>query len=286
MNSKFLVAVLTKDEQDNIEQCLDSVVPLGCDVLVVDSGSTDSTVSLAEARGAEVVFHPFESIAQQRNWVLEEYGNSYDWVLFLDADERLSAGLAEELAALKPPGPAGPFGYYIFRHFYFLGKRLRHGEFARSKVLRLLCPARSRVVEQTRTLEYAKVDGPVGILKNPLIHENRKPLSDWIRKHDWYSTREAEDEAAGMGFHAERVSENPINAFLNATVGRALPPLLRPFALFAYSYVFRLGFLDGKAGLIYYFLHDFWYPLLTAAKLHELKLGGGGPSTSGARHAR
>lgn len=271
MNSKLLVAVLTKDEGPNIGACLDSVVPLGCDVVVVDSGSTDETVSIAEEKGAEVVFHPFESIAQQRNWVLDRFGPRFDWILFLDADERISPGLAAELECLDAPGEDGPFGYYIDRHFYFLGRRLRHGRFAGNKVLRLLCPERSSVLEQTRTLEYARVDGPVSSLSCPMIHEDHKPLSEWIRKHDWYSTREAEDEAAGMGSGAERVSENPVASFAHARVVRQIPPLLRPFLIFFYSYFLRLGFLDGRAGFIYYFLHDLWYPMLGAAKLYEIR---------------
>ncbi len=271
MNSKLLVAVLTKNEKENIEACLDSVLPLGCPVLVVDSGSTDGTVELAEAKGAEVVFHPFESIARQRNWVLEEYGSGYDWILFLDADERLTEELALEISRLAPPESGGPFGYYIPRHFYFLGRHLRHGGLSGSRVLRLLSPAKSSVVEQTRTLEYAKVDGPVASLSSPMIHENHKSLSAWILKHDWYSTREAEDEVAGMGSKARPVSENPIKARLTASVVRRIPPLLRPFLTFAYTYFFQLGFLDGREGLIYHFLHDFWYPLLTAAKIYELR---------------
>lgn len=273
MNSKLLVAVLTRDEEANIGACLDSALPLRCSMLVVDSGSTDRTVSIAEKKGAEVVFHEFESIARQRNWVIDNYGAGYDWILFLDADERISEKLAEELESLSPPRPEGPFGYYIPRHFYFMGKRLRYGRFKRNRVLRLLDPSRSSIAEQTRTLEYAKVWGPVASLKSPMIHENRKPLSEWIKKHDWYSTRQAEDEAAGMGRQRVDASENPDASRANSLLAKFVPPLARPFLTFADSYFFRLGFLDGKEGFIYAFLHDFWYPLLIAAKLDEIRSG-------------
>lgn len=271
MKSNMLIAVLTKDEEANIGRCLSSVVPLGCDVVVVDSGSTDRTVDIAREMGARVEYHEFLSIARQRNWVLSELAKGYDWVLFLDADERLSAALQSEVAELPPPARTGIAGYYLMRHFYFMGRHLRHGGLSGNRVLRLLDPTRSSVVEQTRTLEYAAVKGRVGSLKSPLIHENAKPLSDWIRKHDWYSTREAEDEFAGMGTTGPDVTENKLYSLINARVVRRIPPLARPFLYFVYNYFLRLGFLDGKPGFIYHFMHDLWYPLLTAAKLEELK---------------
>jgi glycosyltransferase involved in cell wall biosynthesis len=271
MKSRMLVAVLTKNEELNIGACLDSAMVLGCDVCVVDSGSTDATVAIAEAKGARVEYHEFVSIARQRNWVLEKLGGDYDWILFVDADERISPALARELAELEPPGVSGFHGYYVPRHFHFLGKRLRYGGLANNRVLRLLDPARSKVVEQTRTLEYAAVEGRVGDLSGPLLHENLKPFSDWIAKHNWYSTREAEDEVAGIGYKSEGVTENRLRSLLNALVLRRLPPILRPFLLFGYSYFLRLGFLDGKVGFVYHFLHDFWYPLITAVKVEELR---------------
>ena len=271
MNSKLLIAVLTKDEEANISACLGSALPLKCPMLVVDSGSTDKTVEIAESMGAETAFHPFESFARSRNWILDNYGAGYDWILFLDADERISDELAVELESLGPPGPEGPFGYYIPRRFYFLGKHLRYGRSKGYKVLRLVNPPRSRVAEHTRSFEYTRVDGPVGVLSGAMIHEDRKPLSDWIIKHDFYSTREAEDELAGMGRRIPAASENRKAALLNSLMVRVVPPLARPFLIFVYSYFFKLGFLDGREGFIYAFLHEFWYPLLTAAKIYEMR---------------
>lgn len=270
--SDVLIAVLTLDEEENLPSCLESLGEAEADVIVIDSGSTDSTGEIVAKAGIELVFHEFESIARQRNWVLEEYGNRYDWVLFLDADERLTPGLARELRRLPSPGAkAVPAAFYIKREFWFMGYPLRHGPYRNNQILRLVHPPKARVFEQTRTLEYTQVDGAVGYLRAPMIHENHRPLSDWIIKHDWYSTREAEDRRA-FSHGSVSVTEHRVRAFIRRRVVSVIPPLLIPYLSFFYRYVIQQGFLDGRIGFIYYVLHDLWYPFLTAAKLIELDM--------------
>lgn len=265
---ELLIAVLTLDEEANIPSCLETLGEAEAKVVVVDSGSTDATEEIVAGFGFEFVVHEFISIARQRNWVLEEFGEDYDWVLFLDADERLTPGLARELRHLPEPGPSAA-AFYIKREFWFMGHPLRHGPYADNQILRLVHPPLSSVFEQTRTLEYTKVDGAVGHLKAPMIHENHRPLSDWIIKHDWYSTREAEDRKA-FSHGAVKVTEHRVRAFFRRRIVPRIPPLMMPFVSFFYRYLFQAGFLDGRAGFIYYVLHDFWYPFLTAAKIIEI----------------
>lgn len=268
-NSRLLIAVLTLDEEANLPSCLETLGEARSDVLVVDSGSTDSTAEIVRESGYEMVVHEFVSIAKQRNWVLDEYGAKYDWVLFLDADERLTRGLAKELRELPEPGPTAA-AFYIKREFWFMGHPLRHGPYANNLILRLVHPPLASVFEQTRTLEYTRVEGETGHLRAPMIHENHRPLSDWIIKHDWYSTREAEDRKA-FSHRSVKVTEHRFRAFARRRIVPRIPPLLMPFASFFYRYFVQAGFLDGREGFIYCVLHDFWYPFLTAAKIIEIE---------------
>lgn len=272
--SRLLVVVLTKNEAAHLGACLGSLDDLECDILVVDSGSTDETIEIAEKFGADVVYHEYITEAATRNWVLDTYGPETGWLLFLDADERLTPGLNREIRDLPDPAD-GPSGYYMRREMRFLGHELRYGGHQRNYILHLLQPSRARVISQTRTLEYVKVDGPTQVLRNSMIHENKRSLSDWVMKHDFYAQREAEDRLAG--FTREKpVTEGRIRAYLHKAVLARMPPLALPFAFFTYRYFIRLGFLDGKVGLIYYAMHDIWYPTLIAAKLVELDPVGGG----------
>lgn len=270
--AKLLIAVLTKDEELNLPVCLRSTVQVDADVTVIDSGSTDTTVEIAREAGANVAFHEFISFASQRNWVIDNLAGPYDWVLFLDADERLTAELAAELANLpERNGATTPAGYYINREFWFLGHPLRHGPYGNNRVMRLLDPRHARVDEQSRNLEYAAIDGVVGELDAPMIHENHRPLTDWVMKHDWYSSAEAEYRLGKDHEKAGAVSEHKVRAWLRRKVLVMIPPTLLPFTNFFYRYFVQAGFLDGRVGFIYYVLHDFWYPFLTAAKIVEIK---------------
>jgi glycosyltransferase involved in cell wall biosynthesis len=269
-NSKrFLVAILTKNDESQIAPCLESAKGLDADFLVVDSGSTDKTVEIARGLGAEVAFYEFVTEARSRNWILKTWGPRYEWVVFIDSDERLTPELRDEIAALPSPY-SGPKGYSMRRLMFFLGKELRYGGHQDVWVLHVLHPPAARVVEQTRTLEYVRVDGPVGKLCHPLIHENRKGLSDWTLKHNFYAQREAEDRVERRR-RKEPVTEGRLKAFIHDRILTAIPPFFLPVLFFVYRYVFRLGFLDGRVGLIYYLLHDLWYPFLVAAKVDEIK---------------
>lgn len=265
--SSIRAVILTKNEEAHLADCLASLTGLDCEILVVDSGSDDATLEIAESFDAEVVFYEYITEAQTRNWVLDNCGD-VDWILFLDADERLTAELNKELRTLPSPD-GGPVGYYMEREMWFLGHPLRHGGHQKNFILHVLHPPRARVIEQTRTLEYVKVDGKTAHLKHRMIHENKKPLREWVMKHDFYAQREAEDRLEGVR-RAKSVTEGRTRAFLHNGVLSRFPPLAMPFVFFLYRYFFRLGFLDGRVGFMYYVMHDLWYPTLIAAKLVEL----------------
>lgn len=267
MSNCLEVVVLTKNEEPHIEDLLISLQGLDCHVLIVDSGSTDRTLEICEQYGAEIVYYEYVTEARTRNWVLRQR-KDVDWILFLDADERLSPELNRELQRLPSPSE-GIVGYYVRREMWFLGKPLRYGGHQRNYLLHLLHPPVAEVVEETRTLEYVRVEGRTARLRHPIIHENKKPLRDWVLKHDFYAQREAEDRRNNVQ-RRKPVTEGRARAFIHRYILSRMPPLLLPFAYFGYRYFVRLGFLDGRVGFIYYVMHDLWYPTLIAAKLVEL----------------
>src|SRR6266436_1019768 len=131
------VIILTYNEEVNLPACLDSLKGLACEVFVVDSGSTDRTVEIARLCGAEVAFHEFQTQAQQLNWALDHLSFKGDWLLRMDADERLTPELAQELATRLPTFPSEITGLYIKRRTYFMGRWIRHGGYYPTWILRV-----------------------------------------------------------------------------------------------------------------------------------------------------
>jgi len=221
------VIVTTHNEAVNIEACLQSI-QWAAEVIVVDSGSTDDTVARARPLADQVLDHVYESPARQKNWAIPQA--RLPWVLILDADERVPAGLAGEIRNLQAAGPAC-HGYWIYRRNTFLGREIRHGGWERDKVIRFF--ARDHALyRDVRVHEEMEVDGPVGVLKERLLHHSVRTLVDYGRKMDRYSDWWAE-EKAGKGRQA-----GPGTIF-GHTVGR-----------FIRMYLLRSGFRDGGHGLV------------------------------------
>jgi len=270
------VVVLTFNEEANIEACLYSVVGWAQEVFVVDSFSTDSTLEISASLGAKVYQHEWKHIADQRNWALSNLPLDKEWVLFVDADERLSPEVREEIEDMVAGAGANVAAVALRQEFYFLGRPLRHVHTGSAQI-RLV--RRDRAVwERTEgTDERCVARGTIKILTNRLIHLDRKGLSGWIAKHNWYATERAKDIVAGkkvsMAFGREQHTEINIHwhARLKWLLRQRFPTALRPFAYFVYTFFFRLGFLDGAAGFAYAFLHELWFYLLVNWKVREMR---------------
>jgi glycosyltransferase involved in cell wall biosynthesis len=269
------VLVLTRNEEANIAACLESV-RWAREVFVVDSSSTDRTVEIAERLGAKVCTHRFRGYAAQRNWALGNLPFSNDWVLMLDADERVPRALADEICrAVRDPAEEHAGFYLKFRHI-FLGRWLKHGGLYPTWVLRLFRRQHARFEERPMN-EHAILDGTVGYLRQPFDHEDRKPLSDWVARHNRYAGLEAEEffqETTASGYASSirvrfRGSQAERKRWIKLKVWNRLPLLLRPFLFFFRNYFLKLGFLDGRAGLAYHLLWSFWYPFLVSATILE-----------------
>lgn len=277
------IVVLTYNEEKNIAQCLASVAGWAAEVFVVDSFSRDGTVEIARSRGATVFQHEFTGYAEQRNWALSDLSFSNEWVLFLDADETMSAALKEEIAGLDLASQRDVAGYYIKYRFLFMGRWIRHGGYYPTWLMRLFRWKVARCDESSLD-EHVFVNGPTEFLKHDLIHHSHQDLTHWIEKHNRYSTLAARDllkgrkqgeKAPGSGEAGLRVSfwgsQAERKRWIREHLWNRLPPLVRPLLYFLYRYIVRLGFLDGKEGLIFHFLHGFWYRLLIDLKFLEIK---------------
>ena len=268
------VIVITYNAGLDIVPCLESVPSWAGEIFIVDSFSTDDTVELARRCTANVVQHQFEGFAAQRNWALENLPLGYEWVLFIDQDERVTPELAEEIRQVIA-GDSTIAGFYIKRRCVFMGRWLKHGGHYPNAVLRLFRRSLGRVVE-VGVREYVVVNGEMDWLRHDMIHESVKSLGEWTAKHNRYADLEAAEMLSKAGWqnllataNKERRPEGGTRLWLRHQVWDRLPILGRPLVLFTYRYVFRLGFLDGIPGLIYCFLHDLWYPFLIDAKYLE-----------------
>jgi glycosyltransferase involved in cell wall biosynthesis len=273
MEAPVSVVILTLNEEENIEYCLKSVFDWTDDIIIVDSFSKDSTIDIAKKYSPKIYQIEEGHWARIRNWVLKNIPTKYEWVLFLDADERLTEEIKQEIS-LVLKRDVEENGFYIKRRFIFLGRWLKHGGMY-TEVLRLFRKTSVKYLEFGDS-EYAVVKGKVGHLKNDIIHEDRKGISKWIEKHIKISEREAkrivEKQSANLALLGKNSEiEGKGRVRLRVEVWDKIPLLLRPFLLFFYTYFLKLGFLDGVEGLVYHLFWSFWYRLLVYIRVRELK---------------
>lgn len=271
MSRILSIVILTKDEEANLPFALESISELDADVYVVDSGSADRTAALAEAAGCTVVTHEFTTHSQQVNWTLDNLPLRTDWVMRLDADERLTPELAAELRHVLPQLPADVAGLMVKRRVYFWGRWIRHGGYYPIWLLRVWRRGAARCENREMDEHMLITHGRIGNLEHDLIDENHKGLGFWIDKHNHYADREVAALRAAVGkADASRAGE-PVarKRFLKDRLYGRSPRFLRAFLYWAFRYFVQLGFLDGKPGLVFHFLQGFWYRLIVDAKLDE-----------------
>jgi glycosyltransferase involved in cell wall biosynthesis len=260
------VVIITHNEEANIGRTLASVQPLIADgkgeIIVVDSGSTDRTVEIAKSFGAKVFVEEWKGYAAQKNSAIDKA--SGEWILSLDADEELGSGLAgevyavmhgrlgpiegdslqviEKVMAIEEAQVGGqsnfPVGFWIPRKNFFLNRWIKHGGFWPDPKMRLFRKSAARF-ENRLVHEDAKLSGGIcGHLKHTLLHHSYPTLADYIDHMNRYSSLGAEMAVAkgGRGFSLFNI-------------------IVRPIATFFYNYIFRLGFVDGREGLLLHLYH-------------------------------
>lgn len=274
------VVIPTLNEELNIEACLSSVQGWVETILVVDSGSSDRTVELAEAYGARVVTHPYVSAPQQWAWILQEGPVHTPWILALDADQRVDPKLKAAIFREFRSQANQPSGYYIRHRQMFMNRFIRHGGmYPRS---RLILFKRDSVTTDDRDLVDHRfyLSGPSRSLEFDVIESNEKEqdLSFWIKKQLAYAERAAEEELA-------RAAEQSSYGRASLWGGRNervlwlkrkwanLPLYWRSVGYFMYRYVLRGGFLDGREGFLYHFTQGLLFRIVLDRRVEDLRRG-------------
>jgi glycosyltransferase involved in cell wall biosynthesis len=272
------VIILTKNEEGHITRALASVSDIADRCVVVDSGSTDRTVELAVAHGAEVLENPWINYATQFNWALDQLPGDTEWVLRLDADEIITEPLARQIKETLPKLGPDTKGIYASRRMNFLGRPIRWGGLFPIRVLRVFRHGAGSCEDRWMD-EHILVDGATTDLSGEIIDDNLNSLTWWTEKHNAYASREVVDLLnLEYGFMVHETvadirggQQAGVKRWLKEKVYARLPGGLRAFAYFFYRYVVRLGFLDGKEGTAFHVLQGFWYRYLVDMKLHEVQ---------------
>lgn len=264
MRVPLSVVVLARDEERNLARCLPAL-SFTDDVVVVDDRSADRTVAVASEHGARVVSHEMKSFADQRNWAMVSAELRYDWVLHLDADEVVTPGLERELCRRLPDVEADVAGFHMARKVMLGEKWLRFSATYPVYVPRLVHRERVRYAPSGHGECVSWAKGRFQYLREPCLHYNfSKGWSDWVDRHNRYSSREAEKillELPGLDLPG-CLSPDPVRRRI-ALRGLSYRLPARAALRFFYVYVMRCGFLDGRAGLTYARLQAIYETLIT-----------------------
>jgi glycosyltransferase involved in cell wall biosynthesis len=239
MRKTLSVAMIAMNEEANLPRTLESV-KWADEIVVVDSGSKDRTIEIAQSFGAKTSYHAFGGHGEQKNVAMDLC--SQDWILLLDADEVLSPGLQEEIRALLEGEPKYE-AYWIPRLNLILGQWMRHGGFYPDLKLRLFKRGVARLSEGVGPHSTPQFAGKRGRLKHDMLHYAYPDLNTYLEHMNRYST-----EIAGLLHRRGRVSRSWAAFVWNA--------VMNPAATFVYNYFFRLGFLDGREGLLLHLNHS------------------------------
>lgn len=278
---EFSFIVLTYNEEQHLPRLLNSIKGLNARLFILDSGSTDNTLKIAEEFGATVLYNAFENHPKQWHFALNNFAIDTPWIIGLDSDHEVSAALYDKLKNFKSEQiPADVNGIYFNRHNYFKGRRLKYGGYKNKYLLKMFRTGVGssdlnenmdhRFIVPGKTLIWKD-----GILKEENLKENN--ISFWIDKHNRYSNLVAKEEIERLNsLRTQSIKPKFLGspdekiAFLKSIWWR-LPLFVRPFLYFFYRFILRGGILDGKEGRLFHFLQAFWFRLIVDVKILELK---------------
>lgn len=260
--------ILTYNEELHLQRCLESVKGLAERIIIVDSFSTDNTCEIAQQFGAEVIQRKFVNQAEQFQWALENTNINTDWIFRLDADEYILPELYQEIESKLHHLPQETTGVYLNRRLYFQSSWIKHGGFYPLRLLRIWRNG-AAVMEQKMMDEHTILTHGNSInFDHDFVDENLSSLMKWTEKHNNYSTREAIMRLDAQYHFLNQNQQNLHKS--NKQFYLKLPLFLRAFVYFCYRYFLKLGFLDGKNGLIWHVLQGFWYQFLVDAKIFQV----------------
>lgn len=265
--------IMTKNEEKNIGDCLDSMKGFAKRCVVIDCGSSDRTIEIAKEKGADIYFHEFEYYAKQFNWGIDNCDINTEWIIRLDADERFPAELNKELAHIINNDKSGDVnGITIEADYYFLGKCMKHGLTNKRKMM-MFKKSCGRIEDKRRDAHSIISEGVNVNAKHKFIHYDFKNLDAYIKRYNWYATREMQDyieyinDSKGATYEGdEGIKKQRAKKY---GVYYKAPMFFRAQLWFLFNYIFKAGFLDGKEGFLFLFFECYWYRMLVDAKIYE-----------------
>jgi glycosyltransferase involved in cell wall biosynthesis len=260
------VMIFTLNEEVHLPHCLNSLK--WCDdIIVVDSFSTDRTEEICRKNEVRFFQNKFEGFGKQRNWALENTSPKYDWILVLDADERVPDELAGEMAEIAQANPPGVGAYRVRRRFYMWGRWLRYSSLYPTWVVRFVHKSRVCYINRGHA-ETQEVQGEILELKNDIKDENLKGIDEWFERQNRYTTRDAEYELSRESVPMKLTAFFSTDPLVRRASLKRLAVHIPGRALwyFFYSYVIRLGFLDGKDGLVLCLMKAMYHQMINIKK--------------------
>lgn len=263
------VVILTKNEAHDLPGCLQSVAWCN-DIFVLDSGSDDDTVTIATEAGAKIVYNKFESFGKQRNFALDKIQFQYQWILFLDADERVTPAFYKSMLEAIQQSDNAIAGFYCCWKMILEDVWLKHSDNFPKWQFRLMKNGKARFTDYGHGQKEAEVKGEIGYIKEPYVHYGfSKGWSHWMDRHNRYASLEAIERLGNVPPFANIFSKHGSvrNPALKARLAR-LPgwPLIR----FVQAYLLNLGILEGIPGFNYC-VNMAYYEFLIKIKMREIK---------------
>ncbi len=279
MSKPYSFIILTYNEELHLPRLLQSIADLSAPVFILDSGSTDTTLTIAENFGAQILQNPFENHPKQWDYALKNLAVQTPWVIGLDADHIVTNELKQQLANFRDEDHQHLDGIYFNRKNFFKGKWIKHGGYYPFYLLKMFRFGVGYSDINENMDHRFVVHGNTIIWKNGVIlEENLKEndISFWIAKHNRYSDLVAQEEVERMRSFKTQTeqarfwgSPNQRKAWYKQLWFK-LPRYTRPTLYFTYRLIFQLGFLDGRTGIIFHFLQGFWFRLIVDIKIDEL----------------
>lgn len=280
MTANLAVVILTYNEEMHIERAIKSVQSIASEIFVIDSGSKDATVKIAQKNGATVLYHPFINQAKQFNWALDNAPITASWIMRLDADEIIESDLALEIQRKLPQLDANIVGINLKRKHIFMDRWVRFGGRYPLILMRIWRTGYGRVEDRWMDEHVVISSGETTTFDGGFADHNLNDLTFFTDKHNKYATREAIEvlNHKYQLFNQDKSLNSDSTSFqasfkrnIKEKIYNKLPFTLSAFAYFIWRYIFQLGFLDGRSGLTYHFLQGYWYRFLVGAKIMELE---------------
>ncbi|WP_121809524.1 exosortase Y [Mucilaginibacter kameinonensis] len=282
MTPLYSFIILTYNEERHLPRLLASIRDLNAPVFILDSGSEDNTINIAQNAGAVILQHPFENHPKQWDFALKNFDIKTPWVICLDADQEVTPELQQKLRDFKDEDHQDIDGIYFNRKNYFKGQWIKHGGYYPFYLLKMIRYGKGYSDLNENMDHRFIVPGNTEVWKDGhILEENLKEnqISFWIAKHNRYSDLLANEEVERI----KKLRTQTLNPTLFGSPDERtawlknlwwqLPRYVRPLIYFTYRMIFQLGILEGRTGVIFHFLQGFWFRLIVDVKIDELIKG-------------